>query len=123
MSHGATGVRNIWRIYRRFRLPSDAAVTGAFNMGGQLDDQAAGAGTAPFGTRLEPCLACLCMRDACARGVLAAAGPSQEQQEAYARELEYMQQQYAHLPEAVRAQMGIAGGGAGGAGPSSGPYQ
>ena len=29
--------RYCWRIYRRFRLPADAAVTGAFNMGGQLD--------------------------------------------------------------------------------------
>ena len=30
--------RYCWRIYKRFRLPSDAAVTGAFNIGGQLDD-------------------------------------------------------------------------------------
>jgi hypothetical protein len=31
-----------WRIYKRFRLPAEAAVTGAFNMGGQLDGVAAG---------------------------------------------------------------------------------
>lgn len=54
-------------------------------------------------------------------------GMSAEQQAQYAREMEAMQQQYAHLPESVRAQMGMnaessaAAGpsGAAGAGPSS----
>ena len=28
--------RYYWRIYKRFRLPAEVAVTGAFNIGGQL---------------------------------------------------------------------------------------
>ena len=92
--------RYCWRIYKRFRLPSDAAVTGAFNIGGQLDD-------APQQAPGQPMTA--------------------EQQEQYAREMAAIQQQYAHLPESVRAAMGIGAeggmvppgcGGSSGAGPS-----
>ena len=72
--------RYCWRIYRRFRLPADAAVTGAFNMGGQLD------GTPP------------------------PTSEELAQQEQYEREMEQMRMQYAHLPESVRTAMGIGGG-------------
>ena len=96
--------RYCWRIYRRFRLPADAAVTGAFNMGGQLAG-VGGPAAGPTGDELA-------------------------QQEVYSREMEAMRQQYAHYPESVRNAMGIGstnvgvmgappGMGGDGAGPSS----
>jgi len=86
--------RYCWRIYKRFRLPADLAVSGAFNVGGQVDEDQPGS------------------------------GPSAEElakHEAYQREVEA--RFGGHLPEAVRAQMNLnagAGdlGGGFGAGPS-----
>jgi len=97
------------RIYKRFRLPSEAAVTGAFNIGGQLAGLSGAGGAAPPGPPMT--------------------GDEAAQQEAYAREMEQLRQQYAHYPESVRATMGLgvepgAGGpppglgGPSGAGPS-----
>ena len=31
--------RYVWRIYKRFRLPSDKAITGAFNFGGDVNEE------------------------------------------------------------------------------------
>ena len=95
--------RHWWRIYKRFRLPSDSAVTGAFNIGGQL--AATGVPEAPTAEEAA-------------------------QNEQYEREMDQLRQQYAHYPESVRNAMGIGstnvgvmgappGMGGDGAGPSS----
>jgi hypothetical protein len=89
--------RYYWRIYRRFRLPPDAAVTGAFNVG-------SGDGASS------------------SSGYDAAQRAQQEAQEReYQREMEEMRKTYGHLPESVRASMGIGGAsGNGGAAGASG---
>ena len=95
--------RHWWRIYKRFRLPSESAVTGAFNIGGQL--AATGVPEAPTAEEAA-------------------------QNEQYEREMDQLRQQYAHYPESVRNAMGIGstnvgvmgappGMGGDGAGPSS----
>lgn len=85
--------RYVWRIYKRFRLPSDVSISGAFNVGGQLGEPGDGQ---PGGGVVDP-----------------------QQEAAYQAEMQAMRDQYAHLPESVRAQMGI-GGGDGGGGPPPG---
>ena len=80
-----------WRIYKTFRLPSEAAVSGAFNVGGQLPGVAAGGG-GPSGYGAQ-------------------ATPTPEEAAAereYQAEMARMAQQYAHLPESVRASMGLS---------------
>jgi len=67
------------RIYKRFRLPPESAVTGAFNLHGQLNPLPGGGGAAQ----------------------------QQADDAEYARDMERIQQQYAHLPESVRASMGL----------------
>ena len=112
-----------WRIYKTFRLPAEIAVSGAFNVGGQLPGTPVGGGGGPSGM-----------------GPGAAQTPDEAAAEsAYQQEMARMAQQYAHLPESVRASMGLTssagcgshpgmGGGGGqyagssGAGPSSMAY-
>jgi len=74
------------RIYRRFRLPPESAVTGAFNMN---NTHAGSSSSAP-----PP--------------------PTAEEQALEER----MRREYAHLPESVRASMGLTSGGATEPGPS-----
>ncbi len=73
------------RIYKRFRLPAENAVTGAFVADGRSDGQYA---------------------------VDASASQPQAEESARDRErrqaeLAELRAQYAHLPEAVRSDMGI----------------
>lgn len=86
-----------FRIFKTFRLPADQAITGAFNIGGQnLHGVPVGGGGGAGG---------------------GAAQPSQEELAAEAAYQQEIQQRYGHLPEAVRAQMGVEmqlGGGGGG---------
>ena len=62
--------RHWWRVYKRFRLPSDSAVTGAFNAGGQL--AATGVPEAPTAGR--PRRMCNTARDGPAAAVRARVG-------------------------------------------------
>ena len=87
------------RIYKTFRLPAENAVTGAFNIGGQnLHGVPVGGGGGAGG---------------------AAQNPTAEELAAEAAYQQELQQRYGHLPESVRAQMGLETG-TQGAGPSSG---
>jgi len=86
--------RYYWRIYRRFRLPAEAAVTGAFNVGGA--QQRADGGASGVDAQQQ--------------------AQQQAEQQEYERQMVELRQQYGHLPESVRAQMGL--GGPGEAGPS-----
>jgi len=91
--------RYYWRIYRRFRLPSEAVVSGAFNL--------ANATVTPDGA----------YDHAAAEAQKQAAEAEAEQQ------MDHLRQQYGHLPESVRVSMGLGNmgiGSSGGAGPSSG---
>ena len=68
------------------------AVSGAFNVGGQLPGTAAGGGGGPSGV-----------------GPQATMTPEEAAAEReYQREMARMSQQYAHLPESVRASMGLS---------------
>ena len=90
--------RYVWRIYKRFRLPSDKAITGAFNFGGDVNEETT---------------------DATQQHGGGPSGQHNAQLEAQRQaELQALHAQYAHLPESVRLQMGLSGDGGGGAGPS-----
>jgi hypothetical protein len=76
-----------FRIFKTFRLPADQAVTGAFNIGGQnLHGVPVGGGGGAGAS---------------------AAQPSAEEVATEAAYHQEIQQRYGHLPESVRAQMGL----------------
>jgi len=78
--------RYYWRIYRRFRLPAEVAITGAFNVASGADG---GGGAGP------------------------SSGNEAEQQAQAEQEREYQRQMAdiaSKYPESVRASMGMGGG-------------
>mmetsp|Transcript_18999 Transcript_18999/g.48621 ORF Transcript_18999/g.48621 Transcript_18999/m.48621 type:complete len:243 (-) Transcript_18999:409-1137(-) len=80
--------RYYWRIYRRFRLPAESTVTGAFNVG-------PGAAGPSYSADAQQ------------------QAQMEAQERAQQQEMEQLRSQYGHLPESVRASMGIAGSGGG----------